>query len=148
MSCIRSLDIDLLRNTQNSKKTLTVETCFSTLRSILRPFPCVKGLVIATGHQRPYSFTDTSGTRKVQKTAHTVRWDVTYNMLLTQCFSTEPLYRNSHVEFALRSLHKRNVQQFGHFPCCCGEFITAQLRNMAKRTSAYLGPTRQTTKTK
>ena len=46
---------------------LTCELCFSTSRSVLdtswfglRPFPCVKGLVFATGRQRPFSFPDTS----------------------------------------------------------------------------------------
>ena len=52
------------------------ELCVSTSRSVLdpswsglRPLPCVKGLVFATGLQRPCSFLDTSGTRKIQKTA-------------------------------------------------------------------------------
>ena len=66
--------------------------------------PLCQGLEFWSGLQRPCSFPDTSGTRKVQKTAHTVQQQTMHGgMSLAICFSTKTKYQTSHADRHLGS---------------------------------------------
>ena len=70
--------------------------------------PWCQRLVFATGHQRPCSFSYTSGTRRIQKTAHTVQQQTMHDgMSLTTCFSTKTMYQGSPADRHLGTEHRQ-----------------------------------------
>ena len=79
--------------------------------------PLCQGLVFATRLQKPCTCPDTCGTREIQKTARTVQQQTMMGCHLKFAsqqklgikFTCRPSCR-----FTLKSLHARNVQQFGH----------------------------------
>ena len=111
MSCLRFLESDLLSNTQNSfgtSRSVLDKSCFG-----LRPFPCVKG---ATRLQRSCSFPDTSGTRKVQRTAHTVQQQTMHDgmSLCSHTSCTSPTE-----EFSLPSFNWASILQSERVTLAC-----------------------------
>ena len=111
----------------------TWRSCIGTSRSALdpswfglRPYPCAKGSYLRLDFKIPAPALTQAEHEKFRRQQARINsrtwWDVSYNLLLSRDYVSNPSSR-----FTLGSLHPRNVLQFGHFPRCCGESTFVQI---------------------